>query len=53
MMALEDVNSKADLLPGYKLKLHWNDSEVCTVHVHLDQSNKCDQDLFFYSVSQV
>ena len=28
MMALEDVNSRLDLLPGYKLKLHWNDSEV-------------------------
>ena len=28
MMALEDVNSRPDLLPGYKLKLHWNDSEV-------------------------
>lgn len=27
MMALEDVNSRSDLLPGYKLKLHWNDSE--------------------------
>jgi len=27
MMALEDVNSRPDLLPGYKLKLHWNDSE--------------------------
>ena len=28
MMALEDVNRRMDLLPGYKLKLHWNDSEV-------------------------
>lgn len=28
MMALDDVNSRSDLLPGYKLKLHWNDSEV-------------------------
>lgn len=28
MMALEDVNSRSDLLPGYKLKLHWNDSEA-------------------------
>ena len=28
MMALEDVNNRMDLLPGYKLKLHWNDSEV-------------------------
>ncbi|XP_046442537.1 gamma-aminobutyric acid type B receptor subunit 1-like [Daphnia pulex] len=27
MMALDDVNSRFDLLPGYKLKLHWNDSE--------------------------
>ena len=28
MMALEDVNNRPDLLPGYQLKLHWNDSEV-------------------------
>ena len=28
MMALEDVNKRMDLLPGYRLKLHWNDSEV-------------------------
>ncbi|CAG7718589.1 unnamed protein product [Allacma fusca] len=26
-MALEDVNANKDLLPGYKLHLHWNDSE--------------------------
>ncbi|XP_054273183.1 gamma-aminobutyric acid type B receptor subunit 1 isoform X2 [Macrosteles quadrilineatus] len=26
-LALEDVNKAKDLLPGYKLKLHWNDSE--------------------------
>ncbi|BES92877.1 receptor [Nesidiocoris tenuis] len=25
--ALEDVNKKKDLLPGFILKLHWNDSE--------------------------
>lgn len=29
-MALNDVNSKPDLLPGYQLVLHWNDSQVCT-----------------------
>lgn len=27
-LALEDVNSNKDLLPGYKLRLHSNDSEV-------------------------
>lgn len=26
-LALEDVNNRRDLLPGFKLKLHWNDSE--------------------------
>merc|ERR1712223_1575020 len=25
-LALEDVNAKKDLLPGYTLRLHWNDS---------------------------
>lgn len=28
-LALEDVN-KNSILSGYQLKLHWNDSEVCT-----------------------
>lgn len=28
-LALEDVNSKSDLLPGFKLTLYSNDSEVC------------------------
>ncbi|KAL3277320.1 hypothetical protein HHI36_012671 [Cryptolaemus montrouzieri] len=27
-LALEDVNARKDLLPGYILKLHSNDSEV-------------------------
>jgi hypothetical protein len=27
-LALIDVNSKEDLLPGYHLNLHWNDSGV-------------------------
>ena len=27
-LALEDVNAKSDLLPGYTLRLHWNDSGV-------------------------
>ena len=27
-MALNDVNSNPTLLPGYQLKLHWNDSGV-------------------------
>ena len=27
-MALEDVNNYPHLLPGYQLKLHWNDSAV-------------------------
>uniref|UniRef100_A0A8D8WDP6 Gamma-aminobutyric acid type B receptor subunit 1 n=1 Tax=Cacopsylla melanoneura TaxID=428564 RepID=A0A8D8WDP6_9HEMI len=26
-LALEDVNNATDLLPGFKLQLHWNDSE--------------------------
>ncbi|XP_063216231.1 gamma-aminobutyric acid type B receptor subunit 1 isoform X2 [Bacillus rossius redtenbacheri] len=26
-LALEDVNERQDLLPGFTLKLHWNDSE--------------------------
>lgn len=29
-LALEDVNSISDLLPGFKLTLYSNDSEVCT-----------------------
>lgn len=29
-LALEDVNKKADLLPGFNLTLHFNDSEVST-----------------------
>lgn len=28
LMAFDDVNNRADLLPGYYLNLHWNDSEV-------------------------
>lgn len=27
-LALEDVNNKKDLLPGFELTLHSNDSEV-------------------------
>jgi len=27
-LALDDVNKRPDLLPGYQLQLHWNDSEV-------------------------
>jgi hypothetical protein len=27
-LALQDVNAKTDLLPGYTLRLHWNDSGV-------------------------
>ncbi|XP_046398268.1 gamma-aminobutyric acid type B receptor subunit 1 isoform X3 [Ischnura elegans] len=27
MLALEDVNKRSDLLPGFTLRLHWNDSE--------------------------
>lgn len=29
-LALEDVNKRPDLLPGFTLKLHSNDSEVST-----------------------
>lgn len=28
-LALEDVNREKNLLPGFTLKLHSNDSEVC------------------------
>ena len=28
MLALEDVNARLDLLPGYRLTLAWNDSKV-------------------------
>lgn len=27
-LALDDVNKRKDLLPGFRLQLHWNDSEV-------------------------
>ena len=27
-LALNDVNKRKDLLPGFTLQLHWNDSEV-------------------------
>lgn len=30
-LALEDVNSKSDLLPGFKLTLYSNDSEVSQI----------------------
>lgn len=30
-LALEDVNRNSDLLPGFKLTLYSNDSEVCTI----------------------
>lgn len=32
-LALEDVNSKSDLLPGFKLTLYSNDSEVCAISI--------------------
>ena len=28
LMALEDVNNRSDILPGYRLRLIWSDSEV-------------------------
>lgn len=31
-LALEDVNKRADLLPGFQLRLHSNDSEVSGFH---------------------
>lgn len=37
-LALEDVNSKSDLLPGFKLTLYSNDSEVCTTFLLFFQS---------------
>lgn len=30
-LALEDVNKRADLLPGFQLRLHSNDSEVSII----------------------
>ena len=27
-LALQDVNAESNILPGYTLKLHWNDSGV-------------------------
>lgn len=42
-LALEDVNSKSDLLPGFKLTLYSNDSEVRnskTVRRFMHASNK-------------
>lgn len=32
-LALEDVNRRKDLLPGFKLRLHSNDSEVNITHI--------------------
>lgn len=32
-LALEDVNSQKDLLPGFKLTLHSNDSEVSQITI--------------------
>lgn len=34
-MALEDVNKRKDLLPGYILKLHSNDSQVSVLLTNL------------------
>lgn len=34
-MALEDVNKRKDLLPGYILKLHGNDSQVSEIVIVL------------------
>lgn len=33
-LALEDVNNKSDLLPGFRLTLFSNDSEVCILIVY-------------------
>lgn len=32
-MALKDVNDRSDILPGYKLKMVWNDSEVSCIAI--------------------
>ena len=37
-LALEDVNSNDDLLPGYNLNLHWNDSGVRLLRISLIRS---------------
>lgn len=34
-LALEDVNKKTDLLPGFNLTLHFNDSEVSQTYYFL------------------
>lgn len=33
-LALEDVNKRKDLLPGFQLRLHSNDSEVCLIYIY-------------------
>lgn len=38
-LALEDVNNKNDLLPGFKLTLHSNDSEVSVTYISFLFSN--------------
>ena len=30
-LALQDVNAQSDILPGYTLKLHWDDSGVSVI----------------------
>lgn len=36
-LALEDVNKRADLLPGFQLRLHSNDSEVSEIQIQFQQ----------------
>lgn len=31
MMGFDDVNYKSNVLPGYELVLHWNDSQVFVI----------------------
>lgn len=54
LMALEDVNNRSDLLSGYKLRLHWRDSQVMICFyedlrspLHSPQLHGVPQFLFF------
>ena len=42
-LALEDVNRRKDLLPGYLLKLHSNDSEVRYIVVNRGPRPRCQK----------
>ena len=46
---MDDVNAKIDLLPGYTLRLHWNDSEVSLfASIHPKSLSKLVLSFFFF-----